>query len=119
MVQSQEGIVFEHPPREVRLRPRLDLDVNKDDLRLAIAGLKLRYDVGLPHLSCRDIGEDLLVVEPQGLEVEPRRHFGKEQLQETLEEWFENRFEELVVSHSAFLQGGRRSTGGKPALRQV
>ena len=103
VVQAQERVVLEHPAGEVALGLRLDLHMDENELRLSVASLEPGDDVGLAHLAFGNVGEDFLVDEAQGLEVEPGRGFGKEELEEILEQFFQNRFEELVLSHPAFL----------------
>jgi len=103
VLQPQESVVLEHPAWEVALGLSLDLHMDENELRLSVAGLELGDDVGLAHLAFGHVGEDFLVDEAQVLEVEPGRGFGKEELEEILEQSFQNRFEELVLSHPVFL----------------
>src|SRR3990172_8093925 len=100
-MQAQDGVVLEHPAGEVALRLELDFHVNEDELPLSVAGLEPGDHVGLAHLAFGDVGEDFLAEETQRLEVEPGRGFGEEELEEIPEQSFQNRFEQLVVSHPA------------------
>jgi len=47
--------------------------MDENELRLSVAGFEPGDDVGLARLALGDVGEDFLVDETQGLEVEPGR----------------------------------------------
>jgi hypothetical protein len=114
VVNPQNGEALEHPPGELRVRPRLHFNMNEDDLGLALAGLDACDDVRLAHLSYGNAGEDFFVEKPQGPEIESFRHIRIEQLEEALEHSLENRFEELVLARSRSSMNQDEIRGARP-----
>jgi len=97
--RPQQGVVLEHPFREIPPPSRLNLDMDEQKLRASIAGMELGDDIRLARASLRKAREGLRVQESERAEIEPGFDLGIEKLQKILQELMQEFLEKLIVCH--------------------
>ena len=110
--QPEHHGVAPHPVvHRAAASPGLDLDVDEDGLGPTVAPPDLRHDVEQPPLALVDVGEVLVPVEPDPLEIEARSFAGKHDPDEVAEEAVEQALEELIMHTIPFPWEGGAVTG--------
>ena len=99
VTQMQLAVIFVHALRESVVLPRLEFDVNKDELLAAVFQSHLHDQVQLPSPSRWQVRERFLLQELGPSEVDDFGLLGHEQFHELLKEALQQRLENLVMVH--------------------